>query len=163
MRIASCDRNGSICRLHFQSGTAGAHYVAMGHLLTIWPDRLVLRAPQARACGPAQEGHRFKSETPFRIFQCDRSGVSGRDSRQYPHWSIFRMYARLCVLTTMTDGQCVFDRCTPSYWGHPRYGEPETLLFHLGNNRKWQTCVPHPPPPNTAAERLIHHFFGRYR
>lgn len=54
------------------------------------------------------------------------------------------MYSRFCVLTTMTDGECVFDGCTPSYWGHPRHGEPETLLFHLGNTRKWQTCVPHP-------------------
>lgn len=67
------------------------------------------------------------------------------------------MYARLCVLTTMTDGQCVFDRCTPGYWGHSRDGEPETLLFHLGNNRKWQTCVPH---PDTAAERLISRFLA---
>lgn len=47
-------------------------------------DRLVLRAPQARACGPAREVHRFESWTPLRIFQCDSGGVSGRNSRQSP-------------------------------------------------------------------------------
>ena len=85
MRIISCDRDGPICRLHLQSGTTSAQFFAMGQPLTIWLDRLVLRAPQARACGPAQEGHRFESGTPLRIFRCDRGGVSGRDSRQYSH------------------------------------------------------------------------------
>lgn len=64
------------------------------------------------------------------------------------------MYALLCVLTMTVDGQRVFDGCTPGYWGHSRDGEPKTLLFHLRNSRKWQTCVSNPRSSDTAAQRL---------
>ena len=68
------------------------------------------------------------------------------------------MYSRIFVLTMITDGQRVFNGCTPGHWSHSRYGQPETLLFHPGNNRKWQTCASHPLSFDTATERLIHCF-----